>query len=109
MKDEFKIAAIQAGPVFFDWGASTEKSCRLIADAGARGIELAAFGESWIPGYPFQVTMFGHDDAWFETTSDYLDQAVLVPSPITDQLCDTARDWPRQLLQNAIKRSIILP
>lgn len=91
MKDEFKIAAIQASPVFFDRDASTEKACRLIADAGARGIELAAFGETWIPGYPFHVSKFEQDDAWFETTSDYLEQAVLVPSQTTDRLCDAAQ------------------
>jgi predicted amidohydrolase len=63
----------------------------LIADAGARGIELAAFGETWLPGYPFHASLPEHDDLWFETASDYLEQAVLVPSHTTDQLCKAAR------------------
>lgn len=91
MKNEFKVAAIQASPVFYDRDASTEKACRLISDAGARGIELAAFGETWLPGYPFHASLPEHDDLWFETASDYLDQAVLVPSQTTDQLCNAAR------------------
>lgn len=84
MKNEFKVAVIQASPVFYDRDASTEKACKLIADAGARGIELAAFGETWLPGYPFHASLPEHDDLWFETASDYLDQAVLVPSQTTD-------------------------
>jgi predicted amidohydrolase len=91
MKNEFKIAAIQASPVFYDRDASTEKACQLIADAGARGIELAAFGETWLPGYPFHASLPEHNDLWFETASDYLEQAVLVPSETTDRLCDAAR------------------
>ena len=91
MKKELKIAAIQASPVFYDRDASTDKACKLIADAGARGIELAAFGETWLPGYPFHASLPEHDDLWFETASDYLEQAVLVPSQTTDQLCHAAK------------------
>jgi len=83
----FKLAAVQAAPVYFDRDASAEKACRLIAEAGARGVTLAAFAESWLPGYPFFV--------WGRPTramaAEYLANAVEIPSPTTDRLCRAAQ------------------
>jgi len=84
---QFKLAAVQAAPVYFDRDASTEKACQLIQKAGAQGATLAAFGESWLPGYPFFV--------WGSPTeamaAEYLANAVEVPSAATDQICEAAR------------------
>ena len=49
---KFKIAAIQASPVFMDREATLEKTCKLIADAGHDGAQLAVFPEAFIPTYP---------------------------------------------------------
>ena len=84
---QFKLAAIQAEPVYFDREASTEKACRFIREAGENGATLAAFGESWLPGYPFFVWgAFNQSMA-----AEYLANAVEIPSPTTEALCGAAR------------------
>jgi nitrilase len=81
---EFALAAIQAAPVFLDREASTEKACRLIAEAAERGATLAAFGETWTPGYPFfapAMTSLG-----WKVAAAFLANAVEIPSATTDRL-----------------------
>ncbi|GIX13495.1 MAG: nitrilase [Paracoccaceae bacterium] len=50
-----KIAAVQAAPVWMDARGTLDKTIALIADAGRQDIELLAFGEVWLPGYPFTI------------------------------------------------------
>jgi len=85
--NQFKLAAVQAEPIYFDRDASTEKACHLLHEAGAQGATLAAFGESWLPGYPF----FVWGSATASMAAEYLANAVEIPSATTDQLCEAAR------------------
>jgi predicted amidohydrolase len=88
--ETFTLAAIQAAPVQFDRQASTEKACGLIAEAAAKGATIAAFGETWLPGYPFFA--FGPQKSTFwAAAAEYLENAVEIPSPTTDRLCAAAR------------------
>ncbi len=47
-----KIGAVQAAPAFLDKAAGIEKTLAFMETAGADGIELLAFPELWLPGYP---------------------------------------------------------
>jgi predicted amidohydrolase len=91
MSDGFRIAAVQAAPVWFDQAKSAAKACELIQRAGAGGATLAAFGETWLPGYPAFVsgpglaTIMGYADG-------YLRNAVDIPGPVTEQLGAAARE-----------------
>ena len=48
----FNAAVVQAAPVLFNWGATVEKACKLIAEAGSEGADLVLFPEAFIPAYP---------------------------------------------------------
>ena len=87
----FKLAAIQAAPVLFDKEQSTQKACELIAEAGNKGADIAAFGESWLPGYPFWVDGPVIDLTW-EASAAYLENAIEIPGPETQALCAAAQN-----------------
>ena len=87
----FRLAAIQAAPVYFDRDASTEKACKLIEQAGAEGATIAAFGETWLPGYPFYLWTAKLDEDLWRASAEYLENAVEIPSQTTDRLCVSAK------------------
>lgn len=87
---EFTLAAIQAAPILFDRDASTDKACQLIEQAAERGATLAAFSETWLPGYPFFAGAPSTALRW-KAAAEYLANAVEIPSPSTDRLCVAAR------------------
>ena len=89
-KNSFKLAAIQAAPVYFDLEASTEKACALIKEAGTKGATIAAFGETWLPGYPFFI-FAQTQPLTFKALAEYIASAVEIPSPTTDKLCAAAK------------------
>jgi nitrilase len=85
---EFTLGAAQAAPVYFDREASTDKACDLIREAGKMNVDLLAFGETWLPGYPF----FHATSYLPEGRVRYLENAVEIPSPTTERLCDAAHE-----------------
>ena len=93
MSNIFKIAAVQACPVFLDRDATVNKACRLIAEAGAAGAKLAVFPEAFIPGYPLWSWFIpaGHTHPLRELYAELVANAVSVPSDATDRLCAAAR------------------
>ena len=48
----FKVAAVQAAPVFMDLQGTVKKTIKIIAEAAKGGAKLVNFAETWIPGYP---------------------------------------------------------
>src|SRR6266852_675328 len=52
---KYRVAVVQAAPVFLDLDATVDKSIALIEQATAQGAKLIAFPETFIPGYPWQI------------------------------------------------------
>ncbi|HLI38636.1 MAG TPA: carbon-nitrogen hydrolase family protein [Streptosporangiaceae bacterium] len=87
-----KVAAVQAAPVLADRDATITKVIALAETAAAEGARLVAFPEAFVPGYPDWVWRTRPWDATATALySRLLDQAVVVGSPATELLADTAR------------------
>ncbi len=87
---DITLAAIQANSVWFDKEAATDKAVRLIEEAGDRGVDIAAFGETWLSGYPFWKNE-GWSTAVNHARAQYLASAITIPGPETERLCAAAR------------------
>ncbi|MEO6061792.1 MAG: nitrilase-related carbon-nitrogen hydrolase [Thermoflexales bacterium] len=59
-------------------------------EAAEKGATIAAFGETWLPGYPF-FCWSRQSELWFGTAADYIANAFEIPSPTTDKLCAAAK------------------
>ena len=93
MKEPFKIAAVQASPVFLDREATVEKACALIDTAGREDARLIVFPEAFIPAYPDWVWVVppGRKKLLDPLYAELLANAVTIPGGSTDRLCEAAR------------------
>lgn len=89
---KYKVAAVQAAPVYLDLDATVKKSVKIIEEAAANGAKLIGFPEGFLPGYP-----------WFAFLGRALDyvpkfyhklylNAVEVPSDALAKISQAARD-----------------
>lgn len=63
---------------------------RLIEEAAHQGATLAAFSETWLPGYPFFCEVV-RSPLREHANAAYLANAVEIPSLTTDRFCAAAR------------------
>jgi len=92
--ETFKVAAVQAAPVFMDREATVKKACALIAEATLNGARLAVLPEALIPGYPDWIWNLpaGKIAMNQELYGRLLRQSVTIPSETTDRLCAAAKE-----------------
>lgn len=86
----YKVAAVQAAPVFMDLAATIDKGIGLIEKAARAGARLVAFPECWVPGYPWWVWLSAaaHNVKYF---APYHENSLVVDSPHFERLCAAAR------------------
>lgn len=90
-RETFRVAAVQATPVFFDRDASVAKACALIEEAGAVGARVIAFPEVWVSGYPVWINEAPGAAFWEhppakEAFARLVASAVVVPGPHVEKL-----------------------
>lgn len=91
MERKVKVAAAHVAPVYMDARATADKACRIIREAGADGIQLLVFPESYIPGFPLWPALSApiHNHDLF---TRFARQSVRVPGPEIMSICAAARD-----------------
>lgn len=92
--DRFKIAAVQASPVFLDRDATIDKACGLIGEAARAGATLVAFPEAFVSGYPVWVWFVpaGQTKALRTLFTQLVQSAVSIPDPAVLRLAEAAGD-----------------
>lgn len=90
----FKVAAVQACPVYMNREATIDKACGLILEVGKKDAALAVFPEAFVPGYPLWVWFIpsGHTHPLREAYTLLHANSVTVPSVSTERLCEAARE-----------------
>ncbi|HKJ01768.1 MAG TPA: carbon-nitrogen hydrolase family protein [Longimicrobiales bacterium] len=94
MAEPFRIAAVQAAPVFLDLDATIAKACRLIEQAAREGASLVAFPEAFVPGYPLWVWFIpsGKTHPLRTLYARLHDNSVAIPGPEVARLAEAADD-----------------
>jgi nitrilase len=90
-KQIVKACAAHVAPVYLDPRETVAKACRLIAEAAAKGADIIAFPEVFIPGFPLWPAVLppyrNHD-----LFSRYVAASVRVPGPEVFEICQAARE-----------------
>jgi nitrilase len=95
MTRPLRVAAAQIAPVWLDREQTLARVVETIDQAAVSGVELIAFGECLVPGYPFWVERT--DGARFDSRLQkdlyalYVDQAVSLEAGHLDLVCAAAR------------------
>ena len=96
--ETIRLGAAQVAEVYMDREATVEKDCEYIEEAGEKGIDLLVFPEFHIPASPhWFIRAREIDSASFsadfqEYYKDLFENAVTVPGPAVDRLCEAARE-----------------
>jgi aliphatic nitrilase len=89
---KYKVAVVQAAPMWLDLDATVDKAIALIEEAGAKGAKLIAFPEVFIPGYPWHIWMGA--PAWAigrGFVQRYFDNSLAYDSPQAQKLRDAVK------------------
>lgn len=85
-----KVAAVQASPALLDIEKSIAKTVAIMDDAGAQGVELIVFPETWISGYPWWIWL-GTPAETIHQSGEYFANSIEVGSEYENVLREAAK------------------
>jgi len=91
------VAIAQSAPVYLDKRGSLEKAFDLIQQAAKRDVQVVAFGETWLPGYPAWLDVCPGAALWENASAKDVFarlrcNSVTVPGEEVSALSEAARD-----------------
>ena len=87
---KLRVAAVQAAPVFLNIDATIDKTIVMMEQAARQGVQLVAFPETWIPGYPWWIWLTA-PAVGMQYVQRYFDNSLTLGSPEFQRLADAAR------------------
>lgn len=103
MSKILKIGAAHLAPVFMDAMASAEKAAAWIRKAGNSGIQLLAFPEVFLPGFPYWINCYA-PLMQAGVNRRYQDQSVEVQGPEIGLIREACRDSGVAIIMGASER-----
>ncbi|THV07653.1 carbon-nitrogen hydrolase [Dendrothele bispora CBS 962.96] len=88
---KFKVAAVQAEPVWLDLQGGVEKTIRIIREAAAEGAKIIGFPEVFIPGYPWTPWSNTFVEA-APVLKEYQANALPLHSPEMERICEAVKE-----------------
>jgi nitrilase len=107
--DRLTVALAQMAPVWLDRKATLDKVLAYMKDAARKNVDLVAFGEALVPGYPFWVSLTG--GARFNATDQkeihahYMDQSVQIEAGHLNKICAKAKEYTMAVYLGIIERA----
>lgn len=86
----YKVAAVQAAPVFLNLDASIDKAIKIIEEAASNGAKFVSFGECWLPGYPWWIWLDAPAMS-MQFVQPYFENSMEVGSEQHKRLCNAAK------------------
>ncbi len=88
---KLRVGAVQAAPVFLDLDSTIDKTIKLMKEAAQQGVELIAFPETWIPGYPWWIWL-SSPAMGMQYVQRYHDNSLIIGSTEFGRLAQAARE-----------------
>ncbi|AVD83829.1 MULTISPECIES: carbon-nitrogen hydrolase family protein [Pseudomonas] len=88
--ENYKVAAAHVAPIYHDTQKTVDKACSIIEEAARKGVQLIAFPETFIPGFPVWANVGApiHTHRYFEALTQ---GAIRLDGPEIQQLRRAAR------------------
>ena len=90
MTDKITLSTVQAVSAFFDKKAALEIALDWIQKAAKDKPDVIAFGEAWLPGYPYFIDS-ALGETWWNAAAELLANGILLDGPEIAALCKAAK------------------